>query len=135
MTHSLYFKIGFKTFQQTKELEEAILEDEEFMELFNLKKTQYSIEQKNGNQPFFYFPDKDDNEEGLFWVHIETGSHVSPEDTIEALHWLYFVRIFKIRFKEELAGTKKFYQFEDDDQERTEREMEKAIQKGEEPSQ
>lgn len=129
MTHSLYFKIRFKKPEQVEELRNSVLEDEAFMELFNLKKSEFCIEQKNENQPFIYFPDMEDAEDETepFEIEIETGSHVSEDDTMYALQWLYFIRIFRIVFKEQLKGSKVYYQFEDDDEERTEKEMEKAI--------
>jgi hypothetical protein len=98
MTHNLELVIKFKTYEQTREFYNAIFSDEEFSDLYCLRKNDnYMIDSMSGSQPVFYFPEK---AEGDFSVNIETGSHVGFEDKLEALHWFYFCQALLERFEE-----------------------------------
>lgn len=140
MTHRLYFVIRHKDFDKFEELKDNILSDEDFLSAFNLKKDREErnwirIARIGEVQPFFWFPEKEDiddyEDDKENWkgyeLNIETGSHVSEEDTPYAVQWFYFTLAFKFCFKEELRDFEMFYHFEGDDEELTEDEMRKEI--------
>jgi len=128
MTHSLYFKLETTDYEKVEELKEAISSYEDFMGCFNLITNDNIIEQKNGYQPFIYFPSKDDKEaDGKYYVSIETGTHVASYDTVYALHWFHFTLVFKEIFKEELESFRKYYHLEDSDEELLTNQMLKKI--------
>lgn len=104
MTHSIIFEIKSKDWEKIQQIKETVETSEEFIGLYQLRKTQYCYDQKNGSQPFIYFPHKDDKEEGYYSIFIETGSHVAPEDELYALHWYFFTIAFRRYFKDEIKG-------------------------------
>jgi hypothetical protein len=114
------FEIRTKNWNDIKELRENIEDADEFLEIYNLKKTRYGIEQRNSSQPFFYFPHKNEPEDdGYFSLVMETGSHVAPCDTLYALHFYYFTLGFRNYFAEQLRSFETGYRLDGEDELRT----------------
>jgi hypothetical protein len=134
MTHSLYFKIRFPNEQSLDDFIEDFINDDEFLEVYNLKKNSSYCDGYRAygdQQPFIYFPDNKlydpDDEDNKFVINIETGSHVSVDDTMYALQWYYFTIAFLKRFKDELSDVEYWYEEEGTGEELTKDEMLKLI--------
>ena len=137
MTHSLYFKIRFPNEQSLDDFIEDFINDDEFLEVYNLKKNSSYCDGYRAygdQQPFVFFPDKrmEGEEDSRFVINIETGSHVSVDDTMYALQWYYFTIAFLERFKDELSDVEYWYEEEGTGEELTKDEMLKLIKEGEE---
>jgi len=132
MTHSLYFKIVFKDYNDgLREFISEFKNDEEFLDTYQLKISRGfgsgSYRMIGDSQPFIYFSESDDEE---FVIDIETGSHVAPEDRLYSLQWYYFTLAFTDRFEDILKelGAIWYYHLEgDDDVHLNEKQMLKKI--------
>ena len=101
MTHCIKMIVKLKDWDDVKEIRQRIVEDEEesAMPLYYLKDKKNNgfgnIEPSGGLCPFIFFPEnKKDNEDGYYYISVDTGSHCSWFDTHEILYmwtfWYYF---------------------------------------------
>jgi len=123
MTHSLYFKVLFGDWESLNDFIYEFINDDEFIDTYQLKKSEYADYRMYGDQqPFIYFPDKDGEKP---YISIETGSHVAPEDRLYSLQWYYFTLAFIDRFKDEIKelGGRWYYEIEGEELHLNEKQM------------
>ena len=116
MTHSIYFEIRITDWDKVEDIRDSMSYSKEFTELYLLERNGRGYQQQGGCQPFIYFPEKDDVEEGYWSIFIETGSHVGPEDELYALQWYFFTIAFRKWFEEELEETISGYRLDGEEQ-------------------
>jgi len=105
MTHSILMEVKIKEWQDVKEIKERILEydGESYTCMFSLKKVPKSeyypdVQPSGGMPPFITLPDnkKDIEDDGLYHIRVESGSHCAYHDTTESFFmwtfWYFFLK-------------------------------------------
>ena len=104
MTHSILMTIKVKDFEDVKEIQERILDydNDSWLTMFGLKKVPKNrfypdVQTCAGMLPFICFPKETDKEEdGLYHIIVESGSHCGYYDTQESfmmwVSWFCFLQ-------------------------------------------
>ena len=104
MTHSILMTVNVKNYEDVKEIQERILEedDESWLTMFGLKKVPKGdiypdVQTAAGMPPFISFPKEDEKgEDGLYHILVESGSHCDYSDIKESfmmwVAWFDFIQ-------------------------------------------